>query len=590
MHFSRNNLIHFSLYLFLILYPWYMVISGIDMTDTGFWLTYYKNFWNDPASMIKIFPTWLSVVIASSINSMFNEIGLFGFKAMHIMLIYLSLILVYKMLKPYTSKTLLLLSLSVTIVFVNIDLGTIINHNNLTAFFYLLAIYFLYFGLIDNNRKYFLFSGVILGLNIFIRFPNLLGIGFLLPILYYDFITHKPLKESFKKSLLLVSGYLVSILFTLTVMKAIGQLELYGQGLHGLMHTAKESSNTHNLFFMLNNFLKDQLSAFGYGTVFALGIIFIGWISNLWNHSQKLSWLLAFILSCITVFIIMLVSHILSQPTYYFIHKGIIGLFYIILIFITLKNARTSPAFSLLALIAFLLIEILPLGSDTHLRKYVRGMYFGLPIILVWLYNLSSLQLGLFSLGKNRVFFLKKYISVTLVLFSIIVSTFYFAAYGDNRAKFSMTATVDHPLLKYNLTTQTRADTLTELLNVLPKYTIHYNYMLTFGRIPLVQYLSSTKPYIDNPNPLYETPLTLEKKLLKAQKEKDLPLVITAKTQTNAKSWPTEREKIPLTNKRYKQQNTIIKNFLKKHNYVKVWENDDFIIFTPRTKPKNNHK
>jgi len=63
MYFLNSKRIEILLFLFLVLYPWYMVISGIDMTDTGYWLTYYKNFFDTPSSIIRAFPTWLSLVI-----------------------------------------------------------------------------------------------------------------------------------------------------------------------------------------------------------------------------------------------------------------------------------------------------------------------------------------------------------------------------------------------------------------------------------------------------------------------------------------------------------------------------------------------
>jgi len=83
-----------------------------------------------------------------------------------------------------------------------------------------------------------------------------------------------------------------------------------------------------------------------------------------------------------------------------------------------------------------------------------------------------------------------------------------------------------------------------------------------------------------NPNPLFDTPNIIKEKLEQASKEKSLPIVIKAKTQTDLKKWPTKRLNIPKIGK-YGKMNLVINNFFKKNKYKKVWENDDFEILIP---------
>ena len=576
MNFINNNKnIQNLLLVFLLLYPWYFVISGIDMTDAGYWLTYYKNFFDNPESVIRGFPVWLTLVIGASANKLLGDLGLFSFNIMNVLIIYLSLYLSYKILNSFTNKTTMLFTLAISVVFINIDRSSIVSYDNLTVLFYLIAAYFIYYGLVEGKKNYLFLSGIVLGLNIFIRFPNLLGIGLIIVIFYYNYISNTKVKKSLKEISYVLAGYSFSIIAVVLVLKSIGHFELYVEGLNAMLATGKGPSDSPSL---IKTFLNDQLFAFKYGVAFIIGLIVFSWLSKFWNKSTVISFIMLFVLSGLSTLYVMKISYILQYPNYYFLHMGVIGIFYISLILIILKTLKIDPKFSTIALITFLIIELIPLGSNTHLRKSVGGLYLGLPIILIYLYSLSTIKLGPFLLESKQVLFLKKYVSLTLILFSVIVSTFYFAAYCDNGNKFKMTSTSDIPLLKYNLTTEERADTLIDVLENLKQYEDKYEYMFTYGRIPLIQYLSNTKPFIDNPNPLFETPNAIKIKLDIAAKNKSLPLVIQSKTVTSAKTWPAKRYKVNKSTK----MTLMIQDFLKKYNYTSVWQNDDFEILVPQ--------
>lgn len=283
---------------------------------------------------------------------------------------------------------------------------------------------------------------------------------------------------------------------------------------------------------------------------------------------------------------IMQISGTFNATNYYFLHKGIIGMTYWILILIAFKNFKKNPKFSTLAFTAFLIIELIPLGSDTHLRNAIFGLYFGLPVILIYIYSLSSMKIGSLVLGRKGVSFLKIFISMTLILFSVMVSTVYFAAYGDSHTKWKMNHTVDHPMLRYNLTTKERSIVLTEVLNNIQKYTKQYDFMLAYNRIPMIQFASKIKPYLGSSTPYYYMPHTLQQELEKSSEEKSLPLVIRARADTSNKEWPIGSPGFyGWQNKGVRaERRQIIQDFLDSNIYIIVWKNKAFEILIPNQK------
>jgi len=579
----KNKKINILLVSFIILYPWYLAISGIDMTDTGYWLVNYQHFFSSPTYVERAFPSWLSLFFGAVTNVILGGIGLFGFKIAYIITIYLSLWLVYGVLRTYTTSTVLLFCLSIALVFINIDRLSIINYNMLTTLFYLASAYFLYFALTKDKRNYFFIAGIILGLNIFIRFPNLLGITLVVVIFYYDFSVGNTKKDSLKRSAYVLLGYVFAIVSTLILMKTLGHFELYIERLSALLTSAKDPSYHHSGSFLLNSFIKNQFLAYMFGFVFITGILFLGWLSRFWNYSKVIMRSFTFLFSFIFIIFMMKISNIFNSPNYYFLHVGMIGITYLMLILIIFKNFRENPKFSLIALIALLIIELIPLGSDTHLRNALYGMYLVLPIILIYIYSLSSIKIGSFFLYKKEIVFLKYLISMTLIFFSVILSTMYFAAYGDSRVKFKMIATVDHPLLRYNLTTIERSAVLVEVLEKIQVYEKDYEYVLTYNFVPMIQYASKTRPYLGTATPFYYMPTSLKEKLKNAAEEKSLPLVVRAKTYAGEKEWPQGSPNLPKQG-RLRENRQIMQDFLDSTGYIIVWESIDFELLIPSTK------
>ena len=93
-------------------------------------------------------------------------------------------------------------------------------------------------------------------------------------------------------------------------------------------------------------------------------------------------------------------------------------------------------------------------------------------------------------------------------------------SWADHGNRFSMRFYVKESPLATTCTTKERALSLDELLKEGKKYFSKNDYLFCYMSIPLVNYLTQTKPYLHCSSSAYYTPDIFNKQLLQAQKEK----------------------------------------------------------------------
>ena len=579
---KNNNKINYFLIFLIIIYPLLMAFQGIEMLDAYLLITEYDNFFINPEISQPRFASWLSVFLGAVFSIIFGEMGLWGFKLSYLIVLYLILYAVYSILKPYSDKTQLLFFVFLAMIFVNIDRLYIINYNILTVLFYLYAGLFLHSGLIKNSKLFIFIAGFILGLNIFIRFPNILGIGLLLAIIYYDLAIGNSKNKTLIKALNLILGYIFAIVVMLCTMYLLGHYELYIEKMKELLIDATDSTYHHSSSLLLKVIIKAHIAAFikGFIYLFALGILL--WLSKFWNQTKTQVYISSIFFALIA-FILLFKINQYNMSYAISLDAGLLGLSFIVLLWMIFKLPQTNPEFATLVAIAFLIMEMSPLGSDTGLRIYSYGLFLVLPLILVYLFSITEIKVFNIEIKKQYMHFLRTLIISFVLIYSLILSNVIAPSYGDSRNKLSMVYTVDHPKLRGIFTTQERAEALNTIIQNLQKHTDKYHYILSYELIPIVDYLTGLKPYLDSSLLKYFTPSKLKEKFEQGILEKELPLVVRAKRFTLKNEWP--RKTVPLGRN---TRRVLIEEFLNDNYYKTVYEDKNFEILTPQKIVKRN--
>ena len=118
-----------------------------------------------------------------------------------------------------------------------------------------------------------------------------------------------------------------------------------------------------------------------------------------------------------------------------------------------------------------------------------------------------------------------------------------------------------------------------ELLNELKKYISEGDYLLVYEGIPLIHFLTKTKPYLDNPwVDLYRLDIFLKKFEHALKQRPILPVIVRAKANTSTETWPKGIVSTLSQKNRYVQKRPIWDKFVTSNQYSIVWENDFFEI------------
>lgn len=245
--------------LVLIVFPMRKVYLGVDLWDQGY---NYANFFYpglDHMDSMWYFATWISTEVGHLLTFLpFSDRLLF-------MNIYTSLVVSILAAGGYLFSV-KYLKLPPVIAFLaevtacNMCWApTAILYNYLTFLFFMFSVMALYKGLTEGRKGFLVLAGILLGLNVGVRFSNLSEVGLILAVWIYAACSRKTFQETVSDTLWCALGYalsaglfflLMSVLYT-----PMGYLEGVGR-LFAMTDTAKEYSSSSMLVGLFKEFYR----------------------------------------------------------------------------------------------------------------------------------------------------------------------------------------------------------------------------------------------------------------------------------------------------------------------------------------------
>jgi len=562
-------------YLLLFIYPLLFIWQGLDVTDSGFFLSNYQLFFED-GNIRSVHVAWLTNVIGGIWWNLFGNLGVIGFKLLWVLMIWIGFYLAYRLLKPYTSKHLLGWALFITLLAVTNRGGNWFNYNTMTSVLYMAGAWTLMEGLRQHSRSFLIASGFLLGISVFARLPNILAISLAAIIVIHGILNNRSLRTLINDLLFFSLGVLISSSVVLIAMEWLEHRQLFIAEVQHLFSQAKKADYHHSGSGLLYLFIKDHIVAGIAGIACTLAIIGVSMLANkLFQPKSGLWWLSIFGLAGIAT-----VAFLLWHGFWRWTIPGIIYLVLIAYIFGVIKQ---SIEYRILALIALGVLVLVPLGSGNGIYNAIHGMWIALPIVLLFFMQPTqpTVTIRNWKWPPESFNYAKVLVIVTLVLSSLTQAMSY--TYRDSKNRLEMTATVEHLLLIGVLTTNERASVMQELLDELKEYVKPGDFIFAYEEISLIHFLTQTRPYLYHTWPMLEHPASFKKLIEKAEIERPLlPVVVRAKASTSVRDWPNNLDK-GLEHKEPEISNRqLAEDFLNRHQYVKIWENLFFEILQPR--------
>lgn len=542
-------------------------LQGFDMCDEGWVLSGYQQIFNDPESVQYLFLYYLSIYTGGLWESVFGGLGILGYRLLAMICITASSYIVYRVLRPYINRWCIMAGMFW--VFSCAEYGIMVfYHDYLTTLMSLAASAFLLKSLLGNNYKLILISGFIIGVNVFVRLPNLsliLLIFTLIPYYIYN-------RDIFDTKLMLsyaALGFLGGVIIILLLITVSGHTNVFINCIEDGLSAVGDNSSTHNLPEM--------------------GMIYLR------NYAM-----VVFNILCITIFpaVVARYGNIITNRAVRFLSIAAVTVIYILILRLTAQNTitlyaactacciltlvyrRKNKEYVYMACIILINMYALPLGSDygiENMGEYCVWLSGPFTVGMTWQWWRGYANNNKFS----KITIAACITVLTLFILKRGVGNIYGQCYFDEGCRHEKTYLIDNSLAT-TYTTRKNCEQLNPLLHELSRYVKEGDVMLCFQNIATVHYLTKTRPYLRNPWVwTYDTD-NMRRKFEEAENKYPLlPVVVRDKSMLPKwyeyyPDWNNEHAAESYTHKNGKI--SLINNFLSRHQYKVVWENEVFQI------------
>jgi hypothetical protein len=558
-----------------------LAFQGFDVCDEGWYLSFYQQFFKHPETVEYNFAFWLTGLIGGTWYAAFPQGGILSFRILAVLFLLGSMTLSYRILKGKIPKTNLIIGLLI-VLFVN-DFGYLaFYYNQASSLILLLSILFTLRGIEKGNGYALGVAGFLTGINVFSRLPNL-TLFVMIAAIPLQLVWQKNHKKCTKHTLVYLLGAGSAFLATYTVLRSMGHLEIMKNSILGIFQKAGNPDSNHNLKTLLNVYLSNYKSILTVGFKMSVSVLIFDY---LWRPFQKKPlFKIAWSLLALLVFASILSAHSI-HALYFFGFVGSLS--------VSLSKSAT-PVLKTTALMGTLMMVFLPLGSDGGI---VNAGYTSIWLTVPLFFRTETLrQYQRFWSGVN----FKKWGGLDLknkpkYVFTLLITAYFLnksyallnEAYFDKGSRFDKTHVVNSELAKGIHTTKRRAKITNELLHALKKFVRKGDYLLAYDNLPMVHFLTDTKPYMYTSWIWVYDSHKFEKQLKRAEREiEKRPIVVQQKFQTiGSFSAPMTDYMDPEKEESYlykKGRVRAMNSFLKRNPYQLVWSNAYFNIFKAST-------
>lgn len=570
----------------VVLYQFACALQGFDLSDEGWGMYFYQQIFKNPECVVAQMPYWITGVIGGVWNFFFPEGGFLGTRILGIIVVTGTFCLSYMFLKKSINSGWLIVGLMAQVLIVAGDPKPY-GYNSLTAFFVLLTVIAFWHGLETNKSLWLFIGGLILGINVFVRIPNLAILPIVLLIPVYHYWKNGKVRLFGRQMGITIIGLIIGILLVIAAMRYWGYWAFFVEALTGVANSATDESNSHQFGRLMIRYTKNY-----WGILCVGGIVVISGCLYVWLRSKLtnryLPWVLNIISIIVWVFLALYYNVALRHNDMYFTHFiSYAGA--ILILFRYNGNNKIHLRYAALASLA--MIICIPLGSDQGINTMWTSAWLALPLGTAYL-------CGLFSEKVSWKGFFKKYAINKKYsrCYLYIIFAVYFAcgiykndnlAYYDPGSRFSKIYSINNPYCRFIYTGSYRANLMNELLPILEKYVKPNDCLLVYNFMPGINYMTDTRSYISNAWLWCLSGAELKQQLdVSVSKNKTLPVVLRQNFRaTNL--WGDydpffmDANHVPENILSRPDQIRAMNDFLNTNHYKTVWSNKYFDILLP---------
>ncbi|MBP3736362.1 MAG: hypothetical protein J6I56_05015, partial [Lachnospiraceae bacterium] len=282
----------------------------------------------------------------------------------------------------------------------------VILYNYLTYFLLTAACLMLFLGIssVPEKNSYFVFAGILLGLNLFVRFSNLTQAALILAVWFHTFITLQKSTKLIPRTLSCMGGYLIGAGIGMAAVTAAYGPTAFADMVRGLF-SMTAGAGDYTMGAMLSSTLSAYLHSLRWFVFMAAGLM-AGYIAFSLPALRRFSGLLR---AGYIAGILVLIRFFYGQGMFTVNYRDYWCMFEwgmqfvllsVIVLLLSVTGAlRATPEERFIAMMGLILILILPLGSNNYTFPLLNNLFLIAPISL-WMLRKSLLQVAGMRRGR----------------------------------------------------------------------------------------------------------------------------------------------------------------------------------------------
>jgi len=552
--------------LILLIYPLVKVNQGLDVSDSTYSLGNYLFF--ERLEGTWVVSTYLSNVVGWILTKLPFGTTLLGFNIYSGLIVSGLTIGLYFMLRKWMPDWIVFAGEFIAIGFLWIPTGILYNY--LTYVFFALGAVLLYKGLVEEKNRVLIMAGIMLGLNVWVRIPNLAEMALVVCVWYYCYIRKEKMQSSVQKTGFCVAGYAIGTgvpLVMILIQYGFGGIVQMIQGLSQI----QSGDDSYSIFSMIRMTL-DAYIRTGKWVAFIVAGIVLGLAMFYVKKDSFVGIKKVFYLAGVAVLLRFFWGRGMFSFRYYEDYSsmsewGMIGLYLALIACGYLLVAKgVSESERLWGMISLVVIVITPLGSNNYTYQNLNNLFLVAPVTV---YAFVKLFRRRYKAEQRILHFPWKAMASVLAVMILVQSIgFHFNfVFRDGMDGTKRDTKMEAPeSVEGMMTTQKNAEDLGGLLAYLKteKEQRGDTEAIFYGDCPGLPYLSQIPSAIGNSWPdLDSNPVEWMEEELMGLTER--PVVVIRKVEPSSDSFVVKKE--------------MLQDYMSVNHYETVYENNGYTVY-----------
>lgn len=544
----------------LILYPLRHMTIGIDLMDAGYSLGNYRylSVMNENWKLA----TYLSNLLGAFLMKLpFGKywIGMNGYTGLMTGAVSAA---AYWYCRRFLKNKKLLLFITELTALSLCWAPSVILYQYLGYFFMTIAVMLLYRGMETEKKKYYIIAGVILGMSVLARMPNITYAALILPVWYACYLRKETIRQLLEKTGWCIAGYLLGILPGLGWICLRYGISAYPRMIFSLFSMTEQATD-YKPTSMLTSMFADYFS-YGVWLIPFFLYLMAGVLFFKATEKKYGKWMPVWKI-CYLSGIVVLLRFCYGRGMFGFDYQEMFSFYKWTVVYITgvillcvylLFAGKADWQKRIWACFLMVMIFITPLGGNNGLYSLVNNLFLIAPVS-VWLLA-ETLPLKKYFAVRATVYFVGGCIVVQSLLFGI------FYCFHDKAQSARVEACIPGALSTAGMrTTVDKAQNLQELGGYLEANDLLRKRVILYGNIPSVSYIFGLEPAV------YTTWIDLDSNssVRFAQELQQLSaedvIVITAAQSEDGNT----------------QKQMLLKNWMDANGYADTFRNEAFVVY-----------